>query len=90
MPRPRLAVFGNSQADQRQKIISEYLPLTCQYEVVPVVPVYLMSAQDRETFANQIVPTLDVLMFQSTSDHYYPATRENILSKLKPGALGKR
>jgi len=82
----RIGFFGNCQADQFERILAKYGPLTDKFDVVPVKPVYMMTVAERQLFLDCTVPSLDVIVTQHIGDAYKPSTTENILKCLKLNA----
>lgn len=73
----RVAVFGNCQAKQIERLLGAHAPFTERHELVVIAPCYEMSTADRAGFI-ETIKTIDVLLCQHTTEAYAPADSETI------------
>lgn len=72
----RALIFGNCQADAISGLLETHRPFTDAYDIVPIKPVYLMTAEEKAA-VSELMPTIDLFVAQPVGPDY-----------LAPGTLG--
>lgn len=85
MTKGRAVFFGNCQAPALQRILGDHEPFAAAYDIVPMRAVHVLTV-DEKTALLEAVTGADLVIHQPVGAAYEPATTENIVKALKPGA----